>query len=310
VTPRMRPSLRTALAVLLLIALALAPLAARAAGNPYLLSLGTRATILALGAVSLQFAVGFAGLPSLGHAAFLGIGAYALGILGANGLDDAAISLPIALAAAGVFAIFTGAVALRASGVAFLMITLAFAQMAFFVATSLSAYGGDNGMTLDRAPPLLGASPFDSPVALHATAFVLLLAMILLLHAIGLSRFGRVLRAARENATRVTALGYDVRGIRLAAYTLSGMGGALAGWLLAANAGFISPAVLDWRMSGELLVMVILGGATAPLHAALGAVGLVLAEEFLAGFTEHRGLVIGPLLILAVLLTRKRGAFA
>jgi branched-chain amino acid transport system permease protein len=145
---------------------------------------------------------------------------------------------------------------------------------------------------------------------MHAAAFAVLAAMILAAHAVGLSRFGRVLRAASANPARVTALGYDVRRIRLAAYTLSGMGGALAGWLLAANAGFISPAILDWRMSGELLVMVILGGAASPLHAALGAGGLVLAEEALAGASTHPGLILGPPLILAVLLTRKRRGFA
>ena len=279
VIPRRRPGLRTALAVLLLVALALAPLAAHALGNPYLLSLATRATILAIGAVSLQFAVGFAGLPSLGHAAFLGIGAYALGILGANGLDEAAISIPVALAAAALFAVATGAVALRASGVAFLMITLAFAQMAFFVASSLSAYGGDNGMALDQAPAAVrrggarqsgraargrrGAAARDDP-ALAARSGSRASAACC-------ARRGRTRCASPRSASTCAAS-------RLVAYALSGMGGALAGWLLAANAGFISPAVLDWRVSAELLVMVILGGTASPLHAALGAGGLVLTR--------------------------------
>ena len=297
--------LRDGLALLLLAGLAAAPLVARLSGNAYVLSLATRAAITAIAAVSLQFVVGFAGLPSLGHAAFLGIGAYALGILGANGFDEAALSLPVALLAAALFALATGAVALRTTGVAFLMITLAFAQMAFFVAQSLSAYGGDNGMSLDRTPPVLGTALLEDPITFHVVVLVLLAGLILLLHAIGVSRFGRVLRAAQENEQRVATLGFDVFRVRLAAYALSGGLGGLAGWLLAAQAGFISPATLDWRVSGELLVMVILGGAPSPLGAALGAGGLLLVEELLAGFTGHTGLVLGPLLILAVLLSRR-----
>ncbi len=299
---------RTALGVALLLVLVAAPVAARLAGNAYLLSLATRAATLGMAAVSLQFVVGYGGLLSLGHAAFLGIGAYVVLALAGFGLDEAAISLPAAALAAALFAWPTGWVALRARGVGLLMVTLAFGQMAYFAAGALAAYGGDDGMALDRVPPLLGTAMLGNPLALHALALGGLLASVLGARALGAARFGRVLRAARDNPARAAALGFDVVGVRLAAYVLAGAGAGVAGWLLAAGSGFVSPAIMDWRMAGELLVMVILGGAAAPEGAAIGAVLLVLAQEGLAAFTEHGRLVLGALLLLAALARTRRRA--
>ncbi len=286
----------------LFVLLALAPLAAWAGGNQYLLTLATRAALFSLAAVSLQIVVGFAGLPSLGHAAFLGIGAYALLILGTIGADEAAISLPVAMAASAAFAWPTGLIALRTSGVGFLMTTLAFGQMAYFVAESLAAYGGSDGMALDRAPPLAGSDVLGAPLALHGLALALLLGAVLLARAIGASRFGRALLATRENPARAAALGFDVRGLRLAAYVGAGAACGLAGWLLATASGFVGPAIMDWRVSGELLVMVILGGAATPQGAAAGAIGLVLVEESLSAVSAHGRLLLGALLLLAALV--------
>lgn len=294
------------LAVALFGLLAAAPLAARMLGNDYILALATRAAILAIGAVSLQFVVGFAGLASLGHAAFLGIGAYALLMLGGAGADEAALSLPVAVLAAAAFAWPTGWVALRTRGVTFLMITLAFGQMAYFVAESLADYGGDDGMPLDRAPPLFGMSVLGRAAPFHAVVLVLLLGLVLAARAVGASRFGRVLRAARDNPARVAALGFDVARVRLAAYVIAGGAGGLAGWLLAIASGFVSPALLDWRMAGQLLVMVILGGVATPEGAAAGAVGLVLVEEGLAAASAHGRIVLGALLLGAALLRQVR----
>jgi branched-chain amino acid transport system permease protein len=295
-------------AAILFALLAMAPLAARLAGNEYLLALATRAAILAIAAVSLQFVVGYAGLVSFGHAAFLGIGAYALLMLGGAGLDEAALSLPVAIGAAALFAWPTGWVALRTRGVTFIMITLAFGQMAYFVAESLAAYGGDDGMPLDRAPPLFGTALLARPASFHAVVLVLLLAAVLAARALGAGRFGRVLRAARDNPARVAALGYDVARVRLAAYVIAGGAGGLAGWLLAVASGFVSPAALDWRLAGQLLVMVILGGTRAPEGAAIGAVGLVLVEEGLAATGERGRFVLGALLVLFALIRLARRA--
>ncbi len=299
---------RTALGVALLLVLVAAPVAARLAGNAYLLSLATRAATLGMAAVSLQFVVGYGGLLSLGHAAFLGIGAYVVLALAGFGLDEAAISLPAAALAAGLFAWPTGWVALRARGVGLLMVTLAFGQMAYFAAGALADYGGDDGMALDRVPPLLGTTVLANPLALHVLALGGLLAGVLGARALGAARFGRVLRAARDNPARAAALGFDVVGVRLAAYVLAGAVAGAAGWLLAAGSGFVSPAIMDWRMAGELLVMVILGGPAAPEGAAIGAVLLVLAQEGLAAFTEHGRLVLGALLLLAALARTRRRA--
>ena len=295
-------------AIVLFVLLAAAPAAAQYYGNAYLLALATRAAILALAAVSLQFVVGYAGLPSLGHAAFLGIGAYALLMLAGAGLGEAALSLPVAVLAAAAFAWPTGWLALRTRGVTFLMITLAFGQMAYFVAESLAAYGGDDGMPIDRAPALFGTAVLGQPAAFHALVLALLLGAVLAAHGIGASRFGRVLLAARDNAERVTALGYNVARVRLVAYVIGGGACGLAGWLLAVANGYVSPALLDWRMAGELLVMVILGGAAAPEGAAVGAVGLVLAEEALSIVTEHGRIAIGALLLGVALFRRIRRA--
>lgn len=293
--------IRGIVAVVLLVGL---PVAGRMTGDPFLLSLATRAAILAIAAVSLQFVVGYGGMVSFGHAAFLGIGGYVLA-----GLDaDAAISLPLALAAGGGFAAVTGWAALRTSGVTFIMITLAFAQMAFFVAQSLDAFGGSDGAPLDP-PALFGGDALRSSGTVYGVALGLLILVAFLGRKIAGSRFGRVLRAAADNPARTAAAGFDVRRVRLAAYAGAGAVAASAGWLLALHAQFISPAVMDWRRSGELLVMVILGGAGTPEGAALGAVGLTLGEEALSRVTDHWRLILGPLIVLVVLWgawTRRR----
>jgi branched-chain amino acid transport system permease protein len=274
----------------------------------YLLSLATRAAILACAAVALQFVVGYAGLYSFGHAAYLGIGAYSLLALGTIGEDDAAVSLPAAIGACALFAAGTGWLALRTRGVAFIMITLAFGQMAFFVAQSLAVFGGDDGMALDRKPPVFGHDILDDRLLWYGLVTAMLLAFILLSHMLRLSRFGRALRAARESEARATASGFNVTATFLAAYIISGAATGAAGWLLAVQSAFISPAMLDWRNAGELLVMVILGGGATAEGAALGALLLVLAQELLAAETEHWRLILGPILVLIAL--RKSIGFA
>ena len=291
-------------AVVLAAMLAGAPLAVQLGASGYVLSVATRAAILSIAAVSLQFMLGFGGLVSFGHAAMVGIGAYAaLALAGWDGL----LVLPAAMAAAGLFALVTGLVALRTQGVTFIMITLAFGQMAYFVAGSLSIYGGDDGVALDGRSPLAGSLVLEDRAAFHYAVLASLVALGLALRVLALSPYGRALRAARENPARAAALGYDVRRIRLAAYTVGGAGGGLAGFWFANNSEFVSPAILDWRGSGHLLVMVILGSALGRsvdarlVGAVAGACGLIVAEEWLAGLTGHWPLILGPVLIAAAL---------
>lgn len=297
--------IRVSLTIVALTALAVAPLAAHALGNPYLLSLATTATIFAIAAASLQLIVGQGGMVSFGHAAFLGIGAYLPLILGTVGWDDAVLSVPAAIVASGGFALATGAVALRTRGVTFIMITLAFAQMAYFVAGALALFGGDDGSPLDR-PALFGTPALSNRAAFHLLAVAALVATVWLLRRLAASPFGRALAASRQSELRATACGIDVARVRLIAYTIAGALAGIAGWLLGVHNEFISPAFMDWRNSGELLVMVILGGAATPEGAALGAVGFILIEEAASGFTEHWRLLAGPAIVLFVLLRRSR----
>lgn len=301
--------IRFSLSGLALTALVLAPVAASLLGNPYLLSLAGTATIYALAAASLQLIVGQGGLVSFGHAAFLGIGAYAPLALATAGSDEALLSLPLAVLAAAVFALVTGAIALRTRGVTFIMITLAFAQMAYFVAGALALFGGDDGSPLDR-PLLLGTNALANRAVFHGLAVGLLLLTLLLLRTLSASRFGRTLAAARQSEARVTASGFSVAHVRLIAYTVAGAFGGVAGWLLGVHSEFVSPAFMDWRNSGELLVMVVLGGPATPEGAALGAIGFVVVEELASGLTEHWRLVVGPAIVLFVLLARRRRRFA
>jgi len=273
------------------------------AGDAYHLGLATRILIFALAAVGLDLVLGHGGLVSLGHAAFLGIGAYAVGILATHGVLAAPIHWAVALAVAGAFALFVGAVSLRTTGVAFIMITLAFGQMLFFLMVSLKAYGGDDGITLWDAATLGPLSLGDDRtlywVALAALAVGWTVAGI-----VTRSRFGLALDGARQDAGRVEALGFAVTRIRLAAFVLSGLLTTLAGCLLAHATDFVSPAYMSWQRSGELVVMVVLGGMRTRYGPMIGAAAFLLLEEVLAGLTVHWMVILGPLLVLVALLGR------
>jgi branched-chain amino acid transport system permease protein len=288
--------------LLILLLLAAAPFLGF--GQGWAMTLLARAMILAMGALSLWLLVGGAGLISLGHAAMLGIGAYAVVVLDAAGVTEALVVAPVAIGAAAAFALLTGAVAVRTAGVQFIMITLAFGQMAFFTASSLAAYGGDDGYTLYGRSTLAGTRLLGDRLAFHYLCLLLLAAAFVACRVLLASRFGRVLRAVRENPLRVQALGFAPYPYRLTAYAIAGGIGGLAGMLLANATEFVAPSFLAWQRSGDLLFMVILGGLGSPTGALLGALVIVLAEEWLGGLTEHWRLIFGPLLVLAVLFLR------
>ncbi len=290
--------------IVLFLALALFPLLAALTGQSHWLSLMTRVMILAIAALSLDLILGVGGLVSFGHAAFLGLGAYTTGILIHEGFGDAFITVPAALAVCGLFGALTGAVSLRTKGVAFIMITLAFGQMAYFFAQALYAYGGDDGLTLYDRSTVAGFAVLENGTVFYYVALGTLLACFLLVRAIVASRFGRALQGARDNAVRMASLGYDVTRIRLAAYTLSGMICGLSGVLLANHTEFVSPAFMAWQRSGELIFMVIIGGLGSLWGAIVGAAAFLLIEEGLSGLTEHWKAIFGPLIILFVLFTR------
>lgn len=272
--------------------------------QPFYLKLLTRALVLALAALALDLAVGIAGLVSLGHAAFLGVGAYVIGISAEHGMTNGWAQWPLALAAAASAALVVGGLSLRTRGVQFIMITLAFGQMFFYLANSLSRYGGDDGLTIwtkSQFGPWLSLSDRRT---LAWLCLSILLAAYLFLRRLRWSRFGRVLRAAKENERRMASLGFAIDRFRLVAFVISGALTGLAGVLLANLTEFVAPAYLSWHRSGELLAMVVLGGLGTLHGAVLGAFVFVLLEEVLARLTTHWALLFGPFLVLVVLAGR------
>lgn len=294
--------LDTLLTLLVLLALAAAPLLGFGA-NHYM-TLFARMMIFAAAALSLSFLVGGAGLASLGHAAAMGVGAYAVAILDAHRVTDMTTVLPVAILASALFSLLTGAIAVRTEGVNFIMITLAFGQMAFFTASSLSAYGGDDGYTLYDRTELLGTRLLESRLFFHYLCLGFLLLCWGICAMLLASRFGRVLRATRENALRAQAVGFAPYPYRLLAYVIGGTLAGLAGVLFANASEFIAPAYMGWQRSGELIFMVILGGLGRLSGAILGAIVFVLLETWLPNITTHWKMIFGLILILAVIFMR------
>jgi branched-chain amino acid transport system permease protein len=284
-------------------AIALVVAAGQILDQGFWVTLATRAAILALAALSLGFVLGQGGLVSFGHAAPFGIGAYVVLIAGEAGVRDVLLLMPLAFLGGALFALPTGALALRTRGVYFIMITLAFAQMGYFVFSALSAYGGDDGMSIAGRATLFGARLFRSDEALAWLAIGVLAAASLFLHRTVGARFGHVLRAARDNEARTAALGFSVFRTRLAAYMIAAGIAGLAGALMAEQTGFVSPSLMNWHRSGELIVMVVLGGSRRLSGAVVGAIVVVLVEEFLGATTEYWKFGLG-LLILTVVATR------
>jgi branched-chain amino acid transport system permease protein len=292
------------LPVAIFIVLTLAPIAAAFGPESYLLGLFTRVMIYGIAALALDFICGYGGLVSFGHAAFVGIGAYSVAILGSHGITDMTITLPVALIVSAVFAYLTGTICLRTKSVYFIMITLAFGQMIYFVAGSLSPYGGDDGLTLKLRSTLFGFPILQNDRALYYVALLFLLASYLFCRSVVYSRFGRVFRGARENPTRMATIGFDVFRYQRVAYVIAGCIGGLSGFLLANATEFVSPAYMSWQRSGELIIMVLFGGLGTLHGAIVGAAAFLLLEDVLGGLTENWKLIFGPMLVLIVLFAR------
>ncbi|QCI66432.1 branched-chain amino acid ABC transporter permease [Phreatobacter stygius] len=273
-------------------------------GDRYTLSLITRAMIFGIAALSLDLILGYGALISFGHAAFMGLGGYAAAILMFHGTGEALVAFPVAIATGALFALVTGAISLKTRGVYFIMITLAFAQMAFFTATSLSAYGGDDGLRMAQRNVVAGARLLQNDTNFYFVVLGLLIACYLLLRTIVGSRFGRILKGAKENERRMRALGFDPFRYRLTAYVIAGGICALSGALFANLGLFVAPAYMTWPRSGELIAMVVLGG-TGTLHGAIiGAIGIIIVEEWLAEITQHWKAIFGPLVVLVAIFAR------
>jgi len=305
----------TTVNIVLLLLLPVVAFAALFLGEAFYITLATRIAILALAAVGLNIALGLGGLVSFGHAAFFGLGGYAAGVLATHAfnMEPLVFGLPgttlmpviwlAAIALAGLVALPIGAISLRTSGVYFIMITLAFAQMVYYFAISWPAYGGEDGLSLfvrNNFPGLNTAKPFPY----FAIVYALLLAALALFHRLQGSRFGTALEAARQNPVRLAAIGISPFEIRLVAFVLSAMITGLAGALFADLNRFVSPSMLSWHMSGELIVLIILGGKGRLLGPLAGATLYVAFEYALGGLTERWQFFLGLVLLAVVFFAR------
>ena len=293
------------------------PLVMHALDQGFYIGLATRILIYAMAAASLNFVLGYGGMVSFGHAAFFGAGAYVVGILSVEGIRNLWIAWPAAIVVAALAALVVGAVSLRTRGVYFIMITLAFAQMTYYVFVSMKAYGGDDGISLPGRSTGLGLDLRNEYVWYYLVLFFLV-AILYLLHRLIASRFGRVIEAIRENEARATAIGYPVYRYQLLCFVISGAIAGLAGALIANQSGYVGPALLHWVQSGTLMVMVILGGVGRFWGGAVGAVVLLTLEELFSGssllgsYALHWQLPVGVILLAVVLFAPQgiAGAFA
>jgi branched-chain amino acid transport system permease protein len=284
--------------------LALLPPVASILGEGFYVDVFTRIMIFAIAALSLDLILGYGGMVSFGHAAYLGIGAYAVGVLAFYGVHNGFIQFGIAILASAVMALFIGFVSLRTSGIYFIMITLAFAQMIYFLSISLNTYGGDNGLNIDRPSDFVHGLDLSNANTLYYVVLVVLMSFLALGGRLVNSRFGMVIRGAKSNERRMAAIGFSTLRYKLTAFVVAGAMCGVAGALLANQDLFVSPSIMQWTRSGEILMMVILGGMGTLVGPILGAIAFLALETGLSNLTGHWQAIMGPILVLVVLFAR------
>ena len=289
--------------VLVAVLVALPPVAS-ALGQAFYIDLARRIMIFAIAAISLNLILGYGGLVSFGHAAYLGVGGYAVAIFAFYGVHDGFLQWGVAIGASALVALAIGAVSIRTSGIYFIMITLAFTQMLYYLGISIDEYGGDDGIRLKMRSqfPLLD---LGDGLQFYYLVLALMLGAAYLVHRIVNSRFGMVLRATKSNEARSRAIGFSPYLYRLTAFVIAGAMGGLAGALLANHTNYLTPDYMHWTRSGEIMFMVILGGMGTSAGPLLGSFALLLLEDSLAHWTEHWQLYLGPLLVLSVLFFKR-----
>jgi len=288
-----------------LVLLAAVPLAAAMLNQPFYLDLVRRVMIFAIAALSLNLILGYGGMISFGHAAYLGVGAYAVGVLAHYGINNGYLQWALAIGASALVALAIGAVSIRTSGVYFIMITLAFTQMLYYLGISIAEFGGDDGMRLAVKSQFPGLIDLNDANAFYYLVLGILVLALFLGHRLVNSRFGMVIRAARSNELRTRSIGFSPYPYRLAAFVIAGAVCGLAGALLVNHTAYLTPEFMNWTRSGELMFMVILGGMASIAGPVLGAFALLLVEDALSGWTQHWQLILGPLLVLSVLFLRR-----
>ncbi len=282
-----------------LVAVALLPIAL--ADHPFYIGLISRAMILSIAAISLNLLLGYGSMISFGHAAYIGIGAYSVGIFAYYEIYDGFIQWPVGLAISAAVALVFGAISLRTRGVYFIMITLALAQMLYFLGVSVDEYGADDGLVIDVRSEFAGLIDLEEGITLYYVIFGFLLLTIFTVYRLINSRFGVVIRGAKSNEARLRALGFPVTRYKLTCFVIAGVICGLAGLLLGNFTNFVNPDMMHWTRSGELIFMVVLGGLGTLFGPMLGAFAFLLLEEFLSDLTIHWQVIFGPFLILVVL---------
>jgi branched-chain amino acid transport system permease protein len=291
-----------------LLALALVPIVASALHQPFYVDLLRRIMIFAIAALSLDLILGYGGMVSFGHAAYLGVGAYAVGVLSHHGVQNGFVQWGLAIAGSALVALAIGAVSVRTTGVYFIMITLAFTQMLYYLGISIAEYGGDDGMRLPARSQFAGLLDLRDGVTFYYVVLGVLVLCLSFSHRLVNARFGMVVRAAKSNEARARAIGVSPYRYRLTAFVIAGAMCGLAGALLVNHTEYLTPEFMHWTRSGEIMFMVILGGMGTLAGPIAGAVVLLLLEDLLSGLTAHWQIILGPFLVLVVLFA-KRGLF-
>ena len=296
---------RTIILAIVLLLLAAVPPIAVALNQPFYLDLLRRIMILSIAAVSLNLILGYGGMVSFGHAAYLGIGAYSVGIFMFYGVTNGYLQWFVAIAASALVALVIGAISIRTSGIYFIMITLAFTQMLYYLGLSLEEYGGDDGMRLAEKSQFPGLVDIGDPTVFYYVVLGLLVACLWITHRIVNSRFGMVIRAAKSNDARTRAIGFSPYPYRLTAFVIAGAMCGLAGALYANHLAYITPNLTSWQQSGDLMFMVIMGGMATTAGPLLGAFALLVLEDVLSSLTQHWQIILGPILVLVVLFAKR-----
>jgi branched-chain amino acid transport system permease protein len=293
-----------AVAVVLFGAFAAVPFIATAIEQPFWISFFARILIYAIAASALNLALGYGGMVSFGHALFMGLGSYAVALPAFHGVGSGWVHLALCVSVSALVALAVGAISLRTSGMAFIMITLAFAQMGYFLLVSLKQYGGDDGLPV-AATSRFGGLDLGTTIPLYVCALVILALVTWWMAKLRVAPFGMALRGARQNARRINAIGLQSRRLQLVAFVISGAICGVSGLLLANLNAFASPSSLAWTVSGELIVMVVLGGIGTVLGPIVGTLVFLGLEEVLKGLTEHWMAIFGPLIVVVALVGQR-----
>ena len=279
--------------------------------EPFYLGIFLRLMILAIAATSLNLILGFGNMVSFGHAAYIGIGAYIAGIANFHAVEDGIdwiasgfIQIPMAIVISSLVGLIIGAISIRTQGVYFIMITLAFGQMLYFVAVSLESYGADDGLSIYQRTTFGNIMDLNNNIQFYYLVLVILLVTLFGMKRLVNSRFGLILQASRSNERRLASIGVPVYRYKLVAFVLAGAVCSCAGILLANRTDFVSPDMMHWTRSADLIIMVVLGGIGTLFGPLYGAAAFLLAEEYLSSLTEYWQIIFGPVLILVVLFTR------